>query len=363
MNFISVPGKILLFGSYAILEKENIGLSIAVLDMKNNGVIAKFKPSSPRIISRQFNIDLKPVDFSSIVSCAYLFAQNYLQSKNLFKNDICVELFNSPIFGPKDQKSGLGSSAAATVAIIKSLFLAQGLDLNKNLDVIHKIAQYSYSFFSKKVGSGYDIATCCYETSILYKRFDPLSIKISDNFDLNLFLKSINKNWKNLLIKPFKFPKNYKIIFFNILNNSTSTIENVKILNEFKNSSDINKKFCLNQLKKQNKAELLAIKSILKKDDKTIRHYTHIARRELNLLSDKLKAFNSKFVDIEPTALAKVIFDSENLDGVVFGRCPGAGGYDSLAFVVNKDFDNENKILQIAKNYKVKLKKIPLKLL
>ncbi|MEM4360872.1 MAG: hypothetical protein QXV83_01885 [Candidatus Anstonellaceae archaeon] len=356
---IVIPGKILFYGQYAVLEKGFSAFSFAVLDKKNNGVNASFKLGRKRIISKQFGLNFEPKKFDVLVSYPYLFAEYYLKQIGEWKKDVEICLSNSKMFGPPNFKSGLGSSAAATVAIVKSLFLAQGLDIKNNLEIIHKISQYAYAAFSRKLSSGYDIATATYATSIEYKRFDPKLINIQKIFDMEYFFKTVNKNWNSLTIFPLSLPHSCSIVFFNFLGGSTSTSSNVKVFLKLKEKKH---SLYFEFLRKQNEAEKKAIRAILKEDYSSARFYTHQAREFLNYLSLEAKKMSNNFDLIEPPKISRLVEEVEKLDGVIAGRSPGAGGKDGIAFLVKKDFNNSKKIIQLARKLGLKLKEIKLNL-
>ncbi|MFN3909770.1 MAG: hypothetical protein ACK4J0_00870 [Candidatus Anstonellaceae archaeon] len=356
---ITVPGKILFYGQYAVLEKGFSAFSFAVLDKKNKGVSISFKLGQKRIISKQFGLNFEPKTFDNLVSYPYLFSEEYLKHINCWKKDVSLSLSNSSIFGTKKNKSGLGSSAAATVAIVKALFSAQGLEQEKHLDIIHKIAQYSYAAFSKKLGSGYDIATAAYCTSIEYKRFEPNFINDEKILDKKYFIDILNTNWPGLEVKPFSLPSDYSVLFFNILEGFTSTFSSIKTFYKFK---EFNPELYFKLLKKQNDAEKNAFFFLLKKDSLKVRDYTHQAREYLNLLSFQAKKLSKDFDLVEPPVLTKLIEKAEELDGVIAGRCPGSGGKDGIAFLVDKNFSDSKKILKIGRELNIKLKEIKLKI-
>ncbi len=64
----------------------------------------------------------------------------------------------------QESKAGLGSSAAVTVAVVKALM--PGLDD----DTVYKIAYKAHTRAQGGVGSGFDVATAAYATTIVYER-------------------------------------------------------------------------------------------------------------------------------------------------------------------------------------------------
>ena len=149
---ITVPGKIFFYGGYSVLEKGNPSLSIAVCDENGKGVTAEYEEGERKMISPQFGLDLEPkLEDNQIVSFAYIFAEKYLSSCSKLKKSTRITLENSPIFGEKNQKTGLGSSAAATVAVVKALFESNGFNSDAHVETIHKISQLAYAAYSKRI--------------------------------------------------------------------------------------------------------------------------------------------------------------------------------------------------------------------
>lgn len=375
-NQLTVPGKILFYGGYSVLEKGHCSLSIAVSDKQGKGVTARWRTGERRMISRQFGIDLEPGiegirERGILVEFPYIVAELYLNEKNLLRNRTTIELENSPAFGNKKEKTGLGSSAAATVAVVKALFSANGLDPleQQNSETIHKLSQYSYALFAKKICSGFDIATSVIGKSIIYRRYCPTSIglpeRISENELKKNLMESIGREWKGLGIHEFRMPERYSILFFNIEGTRTETISCVKAVNRWKEKHP--GKYS-QLIKQQNSAELKAIQAIRDCDDHEIRKQTHSARKAHMELQDEIaKDQEPKLLDftpIEPDELTKTIQEAEKITGIVAGRAPGAGGWDGLAFICTSEAGKHaiQKIIQIGKKNRVELKHIELKL-
>jgi len=362
---ITVPGKILFYGGFSVLEKGNPSLSIAVCDENGKGVTAEYEEGERKIISPQFGLYLEPkLEDSQIVSFAYIFTEKYLSACAKLKRHTKITLSNSQIFGEKDHKTGLGSSAAATVAVVKALFESNGFDSDAHVETIHKISQLAYAAYSKKIGSGFDIATSSFGKTIMYRRYDPAELRLPATFEAEEIEKSlkesVNEPWEWIRTVPFAFPKQYSLIFFNIKRGSTSTISSVKAVMEWKKSNAEEYKKII---KMQVKAEEKAIAYLARHRSSGIRKYTHKAREAHQLLQDKVKTAVKDFDPIEPEQLKNIIEEAEKIEGVVAGRCPGAGGYDGLAFIVKRKFEGIGKILEIGDSQSLKLDHIKLKVL
>ncbi|MBM3228816.1 hypothetical protein FJZ26_00120 [Candidatus Parvarchaeota archaeon] len=374
MGKISVPGKILFFGGFSVLEKGNPALCLAVCGKDGSGVVASWKKGGRRISSPQFGLDFEPSleglgSQGPLVSYPYLVCESYLKAANLWKNDVFINLSNSPIFGHKDEKTGLGSSAAATVAVARAVFEANGLDISpqgSHFDAMHKLSQLSYALYSGKIGSGFDIAACAFGKSIVYHRYDPSEIILPHNGVLSqealgsLAVGCAKKKWGWLDARPLAYKKRFKVLFFNVLGGKTSTISSVKAVMQYKAADPIGYSKAISM---QAKAENLAIKALESGNWETVRECTGLARQAHALLSSGASKLVGGFDAIEPQQLTEIIEECQGLDGIIAGRCPGAGGLDGVAFLARPDFMGTERIVEIGQNYGVRLEKIELKIL
>jgi len=360
---VTVPGKVLLLGGYAILYGYP-GLSIAIYDKQKQGVTTKIYKSTTgkfdsRIISRQFNMNLEnPENMkinknnkNKIVLTAYEVASRYLRNMNIdmSNNHYVYEITNSYIFGKPGEKSGLGSSAAVTVSLISAVLETKRI---RNKDIIHRLSQISHALATGKIGSGFDIATAVYGTNI-YRRFDK---KIMENITLENFMDIMDEKWPNMKIIPYNFP--YKLLIFNVLGNRTSTIKSVSSAKKLlKKKPDTYMKL----MKLQADTEKYVFNSIKNRNSITLRKYMNKVRKIQMEISNEVKVFNSNFTPIEPPEFTKIIDKVLGLNLAVAGRCPGGGGYDSIVFITTRNKtemelrQNVSKIKEIAEKSKIKL--------
>ncbi|MFH0927420.1 MAG: hypothetical protein V1822_02465 [Candidatus Micrarchaeota archaeon] len=338
----NVPGKILFLGGYSVLERGNPALSIAVFGEGGKGVEARAAIGKRRVRCPQFGLDFEPsLENRELVNIAYLVAQKYLEERGEWRGDVEVELENSPIFGSSDEKSGLGSSAAATVALIRGLFEAQGAE--QQVEIVHKLAQYAHAIYQKKIGSGFDIATSAYGRTIEYCRYSPRSFSVSERLEDNLkdVGAIVQEKWDWLEVKPFEIASGYEILFFNVRGGKTSTVSSVRAVRKF---MDEEPAAYAKIISAQAEAERQALAALKAGDREKFRDFVHDAREAGRKLQDATSEIASDFTPIEPAALGRVIDEAEGLEGVVAGRCPGAGGWDGLAFLVEKGFSDWESI-------------------
>ncbi len=322
-------------------------LSIALLDRKARGVDAEVKKSGGmRVVSKEFGID-RPIDCSRLMSelgnasgvekvsvAAIVTAMAYLSSSGHRLDMFTVELSNSPIFGAKDEKSGLGSSAASTVSAVGAVFEGNGLPLTEHRDEIHKIAQIAHALATGKVGSGFDIATSSFG-SIEYERFssdciDLGSLGQADEEFARKIVGMVSGSWKRMAIMPFSL-EGFGLLAFNIRGAKTSTVSSVRAIRKL---IEYTPEIYKTQIIRQAEGEKRALSGIKKNDPAEIRAGIHAARDAQNRMSGwAIRIGMMDFDPIEPPILTKIIAEAESIDGVVAGRCPGSGGYDSLVFL------------------------------
>lgn len=372
MGMLSVPGKILFYGGYSVLVPGHTSLCIAVTDLWGKGVTSYFSFGKKRILSEQFGIDITPsidgmFERNIMVEFAYVITEAYLKSKNIWKKDVTLNLVNSAIFGKIDDKSGLGSSAAAIVAVVKSLFAANDLQIRENVHQIHKLSQLINAIFTKKASSGFDIATCSYDTSIIYNRYDENFLsnvsQLSSIQDLKSAFSIIDVEWSGLKVQQFIFPLDIGILFFNIKGRMTDTLTSVRMVFEWKKE---NNETFIKLMQSQNLAEQKAIECLKQGDYNGVRKHTHDARAVHRELQGIVSSSAGYEISIEPREVTQLIdFVEANIQGIIAGRAPGAGGWDGLAFLVKKGNLEEAiiKITEKAKECGLELDYVPLRIL
>ncbi|MEW6722431.1 MAG: hypothetical protein AB1324_04160 [Candidatus Micrarchaeota archaeon] len=343
---VSAPGKVLLLGGYAVLEGYP-ALSIAVVDGDGAGVKAVAGDGrGRRLVSKEFGID-RPVGEPEkeiahatgperFAVCAYSVANAYLNEKGKMPADMAIELDNSPIFGGKDEKSGLGSSAAATVALVGAMMEGAGLPVKDNREKIHRLAQLAHSMASGKVGSGFDIATSCFGT-IEYARNPKVApglvIKGTDAGFGKELAALVDGDWPGMKIEPASLG-GFELMVFNIRGAKTSTVSSVKAMRRL---AEYVPELYSNLILAQAEGERAAREGLAKGDEGAVREGMHAARATNRRMTAWVERVGMlRFDPIEPKQLGALIDKAEEMDGVVAGRCPGAGGFDSVAFIVRK---------------------------
>lgn len=220
----SSPLKLVIAGEWAVLELKYSAVVAAI----NHRVFCEIEPNP------EGNIKVSLLDFNiNNVSAQYengelvfneslsLDAQKHLQ---IIKFTIETALFLLPEFKPfkirtwtenpvnlssfSETKFGLGSSAAAVVAIHAAIRAFHGILPSGVVekDELFKLCLLTHFIIQNKSGSGIDIAASFYGGIIHYSRFDPewLLSKLEDNFSPEDY---IDLNWPNLSVEPLpQFP-------------------------------------------------------------------------------------------------------------------------------------------------------------
>ncbi|KIW06980.1 phosphomevalonate kinase [Verruconis gallopava] len=249
-------------------------------------------------------------------------------------------------------KTGLGSSAALVTSLTAALllhYLPKGsfsLDNEASKKRLHNLAQTAHCAAQGKVGSGFDIATAVYG-SCLYRRFSPslldgLGNPASAGFSARL--KALveesgpDSTWDVEVFKQkVKIPKGLRLVMCDV-DCGSETPGMVKQVLAWRAREHDEADMLWGALQTRNEAlaaELTRIAATggqgadyapLKSIIAEIRNYI----REMSRLSG---------VPIEPPPQTKLIDACSQVEGVIGGVVPGAGGYDAIALLIEDKED------------------------
>lgn len=339
---VSAPGKILLIGGYSILERPNIAYALTVdayVHAKCNKLAnKKIIISVPQL---KIKIDSNTDEFSSVrandinkfLVLAIKTTLQYFKFLNIPLSGFNLSTKSDNAFNLKKGKSGLGSSAAATVAIVAVLFKTFGLSLsdlnpktsNRNLEEVHKIAQFAHAKAQGKIGSGFDVAAACHG-SIKYMRYSPELLSITNPY--HLFATSLD-----CLIKKINFPKNLKLIFASFPKESMSTINAVSRVMEYKRKNHHVYMEIMNNLNIEN---IKAIEALESEDLNLFKKHFQSGR----VITKKLGKLAG--VNVESSEHSKLIEETIR-NGAFAAKLPGAGGGDAI-LAICKNPENAKKV-------------------
>ncbi|CAD8186345.1 unnamed protein product [Paramecium octaurelia] len=306
----SCPGKVLLAGGYAILNPNNHGVSIAINARFRTEKIKLQEKNQIIFRSEQFFQEIK-YSLNQISQSENIYFDAIFQI--IFQNQLTadswlIETKPDSAFYTQNQKNkitklGLGSSAGL---IVSSL----GQFINDN-EMLYKIALQANMIAQENKGSGFDISTAIYGSQLFSKN----EVKPLDGLD---------KNYQILLIDLKQGQSTIKGI--NTIQKCLS--ENQKYYNYFLETSEK----CVMELFYLLQEQKLVREKFLKLNQE----YRSLLR-ELSLLAN---------YDIEPKISTEIIDFSIAQPSVLWGICPGAGGYDAIALLCKDVTEKEIKAIK-----------------
>lgn len=239
---VSVPGKLVIAGDYAVLEPKQQAIVMAV----NRYITATIEPCWQNQLSLplfglenvtwgfnhskvHFSVSDRRLHFiESSIEVACRFLQENSIPLRPFHLTIRSEL-SDPATGCK---YGLGSSAALVVAVISAILrLNSGGNVPPTLDQIFKLSAIAH-LKSQKNGSGIDIAASTYGGWLVYSAFNAKWV-LKQLLEGNTLRALVKKTWPNLSITPIK-PAAHFHLSVGWTKESSSTAPMIKMVQEFR---------------------------------------------------------------------------------------------------------------------------------
>ncbi|MBT3720806.1 hypothetical protein HN789_06540 [archaeon] len=333
---IRTYGKLLIFGSYAILEPGNIGLVVNV----NKGTTTKIEETR----EGQLVLDIKNFDISVsgtvqghkinlkkehdevyYVKNAIEYSFKYLKNQGIKIKDVKITSINDPeLFITRKLKTGFGSSATSTVGVVAAILELHGIE---NRKLVYKIARYAHYKSQGRIGSGFDISAACYGNHFF----------MAENHSMDTFEKYMESE-QGLLKEVFYWPQNLiPIIIFT--GNSASTTELVKKVFEYREKNPQEYKLLMQEY---NFINIACKKAFELNNLELIRKQLEKSWEFRKLLGEKAK------VDIESKKITRIL-EKLKKHGAFAAGLLGAGGGDSIiALCTNKL--NRNTLIEYAQN-------------
>lgn len=263
------------------------------------------------------------------------------QSRGRFAN------FGVPLH--EAHKTGLGSSAALVTALVSALVIHRTMqpeDLNFGRDKLHNLAQAAHCAAQGKVGSGFDVATAIYG-SCLYRRFSPEVLEsVGDvgtpKFDERLFaiVEDVNSQhpWDTECVDfGMRLPRSMQMVLCDVECGS-QTPSMVKKVLEWRKQNQEEADALWSALQYNNESLRVELKRLAQSRDggassnfAEIRSYIHQTRAHIRNMTRR------SGVPIEPAVQTELLDAASEIDGVVGGVVPGAGGYDAIVLLIRDD--------------------------
>ncbi|MEM4295379.1 MAG: hypothetical protein QXS91_01065 [Candidatus Anstonellales archaeon] len=320
---ISVPGKVLLLGGYAVLLGKK-GFALALNDNKGLGFLAEaYNSAKEEIKSSYFYADLsckedienykhEPAVFS------YLIAKEWHMKKFKKFKKARIDIKGNKIFGIQNAKTGLGGSACSIVSSIMSVF-AVNETIYEFLNDAHGLC-FKSAFMLNKNASGYDIATSLYGTCIYRK-----------------YMKKDKKGgiFNAVNIKCNELKQNFLIL--NIKGKSTDTKKSISAFMQALEERGGGVKKVINQ---QSLIEHEIMKLFIQDNENRGQNYFDMKAMSYKLIDKKreLNKFMLKYGadEVVPDEVYGFLKNLRELKAISGCFITGAGGYDNIAIILNK---------------------------
>lgn len=336
------PGKILWLGGYAALEKPNIGF-VTTVDSFVNVEVKEAKEGSLALRSASLNETaegtvgkgramIRASEEMSLFRTAVEIAVSYVSALGIGCSGMEITAANDPGFSysvanGKLSKSGLGSSAAVTVATIGAILRAHGVDTNKD-DCLHKLSQLSHTIATGKTSSGFDIAAATHGT-IIYERYTPeLTNGFPQDYSDEELLALVKKEW-NYRIEKFPMPGIFKMSYASFVGEGMSTKAAVSKVFEFKKGDPERYGELIRAINDASSRSIDSLRRISGKgeDPEELEEFKN-SFNEGRMATKRLGVESG--VSIEDDYSTNLIEESCR-NGALVAKLPGAGGRDAIA--------------------------------
>ncbi|PGH05589.1 phosphomevalonate kinase [Helicocarpus griseus UAMH5409] len=296
-------------------------------------------------------------------------------------------------FGVKLQdahKTGLGSSAALVTALVSAIVIhrtVQPEELPSVRDKLHNLAQAAHCAAQGKVGSGFDVGSAVYG-SCLYRRFSPAVLgKLGDvgspQFEERLFavVEDLNKDapWDTECVDfGTKLPRGMQMVLCDV-DCGSQTPGMVKRVLQWRENNREEAEALWTELQQNNDKLRLLLKELAQQSHGSSANSSrtlspastsspppppHSSSSGSSSNFDGVAALISRSrtllrtmtaksgVPIEPKVQTELLDAVSQLDGVVGGVVPGAGGYDAIALLIRDEAEVVEGLREFLRTWK-----------
>lgn len=246
-------------------------------------------------------------------------------------------------------KTGLGSSAALVTALVSALVIhrtMQADDLGAVRDKLHNLAQAAHCAAQGKVGSGFDVAAAVYG-SCLYKRFSPAILEAvgdvgSEGFDERLFAAVEDANpahpWDTECVDfGMQLPRGMQMVLCDVECGS-QTPSMVKKVLEWRKENRKEADILWASLQNNNERLRQELKRLAQHPDSNIDSEFTEVNTLIQRTRHHIRTMTRRTgVPIEPSVQTELLDSASEIDGVIGGVVPGAGGYDAIVLLIRDD--------------------------
>lgn len=236
----------------------------------------------------------------------------------------------------------------------------QADDLGAGRDKLHNLAQAAHCAAQGKVGSGFDVAAAVYG-SCLYKRFSPAILEVvgdvgSDGFDERLFAVVEDADqehpWDTECVDfGMQLPRGMQMVLCDVECGS-QTPSMVKKVLEWRNANRNEANILWASLQNNNERLRQELKRLAQHPDAS----TEDAFSEIGCLIQRTRQHIQTMtrqtgVPIEPSIQTELLDRCSEVDGVIGGVVPGAGGYDAIVLLIRDDPAVITRLSELFNNY------------
>ncbi|KAL1962883.1 hypothetical protein VTN77DRAFT_9061 [Rasamsonia byssochlamydoides] len=269
-------------------------------------------------------------------------------------------------------KTGLGSSAALVTALVSALVIHRTMhpdDLVVARDKLHNLAQAAHCAAQGKVGSGFDVGAAIYG-SCLYRRFSPSILnKVGDvgmpGFEERLFstVEDLDSEhpWDTECVDfGMRLPPGMQMVLCDV-DCGSQTPSMIKKVLEWRNQNREEADMLWGSLQENNEKlrhELQRLghsRGALENEAEAEEVYKNV-RILIQRTREYLRTMTQKTgVPIEPRVQTELLDTVSEVEGVIGGVVPGAGGYDAIVLLIRDDIEVVNRLNKLFETYKSKV--------
>ncbi|KGQ01745.1 phosphomevalonate kinase [Paracoccidioides lutzii Pb01] len=254
-------------------------------------------------------------------------------------------------------KTGLGSSAALVTALVSAIVIHRSFqpeELPAVRDKLHNLAQAAHCAAQGKIGSGFDVGAAVYG-SCLYRRFSPAVLDSlgdvgSPQFEDRLFavVEDLNEDvpWDTECIDfGIRLPRGMQIVLCDV-DCGSQTPGMVKKVLQWREENREEADALWDELQTNNEKLRLLLKELVQASYSSNNRNINYAENGnfdavgvlISRTRELLRTMTAKSgVPIEPKVQTELLDKLSELDGVIGGVVPGAGGYDADALLIRDD--------------------------
>lgn len=311
-----------------------------VADQSNVFVETALSYALQYVISVHSDIKIRPSSITILADNDYYSQQAAVYASSATSTSRFAR-FDTPIW--KANKTGLGSSAALVTSLTGAILAfympsdSFSIHTDKGKRCLHNLAQAAHCAAQGKVGSGFDVASAVYG-SCVYRRFSPSIIESIADQKLSSFAQSLRKVvedeelWDVEITKSkVSVPKGLRLVMCDV-DCGSKTPGMVKQVLQWRKQNPSTADRIWDELQATNSrlaAELVKLSNDESSHDyDTLRSIIQDNRKLVREMSKESE------VPIEPEAQTKLLDACSQLEGVIGGVTPGAGGYDAVVLMI-----------------------------